>query len=151
MAFFVLGAIFIFYDIFVEKRNKKLIENAARSNAVVTSLFPGKMRDQVMATADPKQNLSRSSTKANLKSFVAGKNDDVSAIEGSKPLAELFLETTILFADISGFTAWSSTRDPAQVFSLLESVYKRFDEIAQRRRVFKVETVGKLRSLQAVG
>jgi class 3 adenylate cyclase len=39
-------------------------------------------------------------------------------------------------------TAWSSTREPSQVFSLLEAVYKRFDEIAKKRSVFKVETVG---------
>lgn len=42
----------------------------------------------------------------------------------------------------TGFTAWSSTRDPAQVFELLEQVFKSFDAITTRRRVFKVETVG---------
>lgn len=40
-----------------------------------------------------------------------------------------------------GFTAWSSVREPSQVFSLLETVYHSFDVIAKRRRVFKVETV----------
>ena len=40
------------------------------------------------------------------------------------------------------FSAWSSVREPSQVFSLLETVYAAFDEIAKRRRVFKVETVG---------
>jgi Adenylate and Guanylate cyclase catalytic domain len=33
-------------------------------------------------------------------------------------------------------------REPSQVFILLESLYHAFDEIAKRRRVFKVETVG---------
>ena len=47
-----------------------------------------------------------------------------------------------MFADISGFTAWASTREPAQVFRLLETIYGAFDEIAQRKRIFKVETVG---------
>jgi class 3 adenylate cyclase len=47
-----------------------------------------------------------------------------------------------MFADIVGFTAWSSVREPTQVFTLLETVYHAFDEIARRRRVFKVETVG---------
>ena len=45
-------------------------------------------------------------------------------------------------ADIAGFTAWASTREPAQVFRLLETIYGAFDEIARRRSVFKVETVG---------
>ena len=39
-------------------------------------------------------------------------------------------------------TAWSSTREPFQVFQLLETLYGALDEIARRRRVFKVETVG---------
>jgi class 3 adenylate cyclase len=47
-----------------------------------------------------------------------------------------------MFADISGFTAWSSTRDPQQVFCLLEAVYGAFDILADRRKVFKVETIG---------
>lgn len=41
-----------------------------------------------------------------------------------------------------GFTAWSSVREPSQVFTLLETIYHAFDEIARKRRVFKVETVG---------
>ena len=47
-----------------------------------------------------------------------------------------------MFGDIAGFTAWSSVREPSQVFILLESVYSAFDILAKRRRVFKVETVG---------
>ena len=49
---------------------------------------------------------------------------------------------TVMFADIVGFTAWSSVREPSQVFTLLETVYHAFDETAKRRRVFKVETIG---------
>ena len=45
-------------------------------------------------------------------------------------------------ADIAGFTAWSSTREPGQVFQLLETVYGAMDRIALRRGIFKVETVG---------
>jgi hypothetical protein len=37
----------------------------------------------------------------------------------SQPIADLFLETTVLFADIAGFTAWCSVREPTQVFILL--------------------------------
>ena len=47
-----------------------------------------------------------------------------------------------MFADVEGFTAWSSVREPSQVFTLLETIYAAFDRVAQRRRVFKVETVG---------
>ena len=33
-------------------------------------------------------------------------------------------------------------QEPKQVFILLETIFKSFDKIAHRRRVFKVETVG---------
>jgi class 3 adenylate cyclase len=48
----------------------------------------------------------------------------------------------LLVEDIAGFTAWSSVREPSQVFVLLETLYGAFDNIAKRRGVFKVETVG---------
>jgi len=47
-----------------------------------------------------------------------------------------------MIADISGFTAWASTRDASDVFTLLESIYFEFDALARKHRVFKVETVG---------
>lgn len=68
---------------------------------------------------------------------------DASGVFTTKPIADLFPSTTVMFADIVGFTAWSSTREPSQVFTLLETVYNAFDKIAQRRQVFKVETIGK--------
>ena len=55
--------------------------------------------------------------------------------------ADLFKETTILFADLAGFTAWSSEREPTQVFTLLEAIYKDMDRAAKKFSVFKVETV----------
>ncbi|ACI65757.1 predicted protein [Phaeodactylum tricornutum CCAP 1055/1] len=54
----------------------------------------------------------------------------------------LMYDKLIMFADITGFTSWASAREPFQVFELLETIYGAFDEIAKKRRVFKVETVG---------
>lgn len=63
--------------------------------------------------------------KSKLKSFlVSGESMDVEGDEDmplTSPIADLFPSTTVLFADISGFTAWSSEREPAQVFQLLVS------------------------------
>jgi Adenylate and Guanylate cyclase catalytic domain len=42
----------------------------------------------------------------------------------------------------TGFTSWSSVREPAQVFTLLETIYGAFDAVARRRGVYKVETIG---------
>ena len=49
--------------------------------------------------------------------------DYMETMNSTTPLADLFLETTVLFADIAGFTAWSSAREPSQVFILLETIY----------------------------
>ena len=46
------------------------------------------------------------------------------------------------FADIVGFTAFCDGREPTDVFTLLETLYGKFDEIATKRSVFKVETIG---------
>ena len=52
-----------------------------------------------------------------------------SEARGEKPMAELFPNATVMFGDISGFTAWSSEREPSQVFTLLESVYSSLDKV----------------------
>jgi class 3 adenylate cyclase len=53
-----------------------------------------------------------------------------------------FLLLDRYYVILAGFTAWSSVRDPTQVFTLLETVYRAFDNMARKRRVFKVETIG---------
>jgi len=58
------------------------------------------------------------------------------------PIADRYPDCTVFFADIVGFTAWSSTRDPVDVFILLETLYGAADKIANRMGVFKVETIG---------
>jgi class 3 adenylate cyclase len=135
-----VALVFFIYDVLVQFRNEKIVYNAARSNAIVSSMFPEAIRDRLLQNSELS---SKSNLKAgHLKSYLlSGEGEGIDNMS-SKPLADLFLETTVMFADISGFTAWSSVRDPSQVFILLESLYKAFDAIASRRRVFKVETVG---------
>lgn len=58
------------------------------------------------------------------------------------PIAESFDCVTVLFADLAGFTNWSSHRPPHEVFDLLETLYADFDRSARDRGVFKVETIG---------
>ena len=80
------------------------------------------------------------------------------------PIADLFLNTTVFYGDIvgkfhctskscriqylfspqfvTGFTSWSSLREPFQVFVLLETLFREFDKVANKRKIYKVETVG---------
>jgi hypothetical protein len=64
-----------------------------------------------------------------------GGSDD-SAVKNAKQIAELFPDTTIMFADIAGFTAWASSREPSHVFTLLETLYGAFDRQAMRMGEF---------------
>jgi class 3 adenylate cyclase len=146
--FFAFKAVtFYMYDRFVRQRNAKMIYVAARSNAIISSMFPTDVRERLFFESDEKNAGSKISNgqKVNLQSKLSTAqqaNDEKVAKIHEKPNADLFLETTILFADIVGFTAWSSVREPSQVFVLLETIFQAFDDIARKRRVFKVETVG---------
>lgn len=85
--------------------------------------------------------VSKAPTPVSVKQFLTGSPDDFTDLS-SAPIADLFPNTTIIFADIAGFTAWSSQREPEQVFTLLETLYRSFDIIAHKLKVFKVETIG---------
>jgi hypothetical protein len=84
--------------------------------------------------ADLCKHFSESSTAALSMSLAAFKTELTPCCVVSDPVPE----TTILFADIVGFTSWSSMRQPSDVFALLETLYRAFDSIAERRRIFKV-------------
>ena len=60
----------------------------------------------------------------------------------SNPIADDFNDTSIMFADISSFTYWSSQHSPIEVFTLLESLFCEFDTIADKMGVYKLSTVG---------
>jgi len=137
----------------VDKRQEKVMTSASQANAVVKSLFPRNVRDRIMKDTEEqdrkaKEDSSKKSgffneaAKRRLKSFLDEEGGDGGEFFNSKPIADLFPAATVLFADIVGFTAWSSVREPSQVFILLETIYHSFDQVAKRRRVFKVETIG---------
>jgi Adenylate and Guanylate cyclase catalytic domain len=150
-------AAFLAYDRKVTRQQEEILSTANRSHAIVSSLFPSNVRDKLYSNQDPNSNASNS---------LATTNNNLTALMGP-PIAELYPETTVLFADMVDFTKWSSgtsfwfalkivfayvhvltnsheqaVRDPSQVFTLLESVYCAFDSVAGRMKVFKVETVG---------
>ena len=89
---FILVAItFLIFDSFVQRRNRKIIANAAKSNAIVTSLFPGTLRDKVLEDV-PDERPSPSFPKPH-------------TVEKTTFLADLYLETSVCFADVSK-TVW---------------------------------------------
>jgi hypothetical protein len=110
------------------------------------SLFPRNVRDRLLQMDNNKTRkgdnfaLAPNNRIKNLLNGNSVMNDNRNY--GNQPIADLFPNCTVYFADIAGFTAWSSTREPAQVFMLLQAVYQAFDRLAKKRHVFKVETIG---------
>jgi hypothetical protein len=139
---FVLMAIsFFFFDLFLQRRNKTLLEAAIRGNVVLSSLFPTNIRGRILEVANEDSNCNLAFLTPTLTSR---QSSPLSLDFGStsSQIADLFPNTTVMYADITGFTAWSSEREPFQVFTLLETVYGAFDQLAKKRQVCKVETIG---------
>ncbi|CAJ1957210.1 unnamed protein product [Cylindrotheca closterium] len=106
--------------------------------AGVASLAPAKMRLRFFLHEEDLQNASNHDGQRDFDHDEHASNPNPNVA----PIADLFPHCTVLFADIEGFTAWSSERQPEQVFVLLQTIFQAFDRIAKKREVFKVETFG---------
>jgi Adenylate and Guanylate cyclase catalytic domain len=145
LIFAFVSLVFFVYDANVERRQKLVVNTAEKTSAIVTSLFPSAVRHQMLQDIGKKEPATKSKLVANR--FFKGTYDIESEEIANRnttgnAMANLYPETTIFFADLAGFTAWSSSRTPCQVFTLLEVLYGAFDHLASRRKVFKVETIG---------
>jgi hypothetical protein len=150
LSFAVLAVLFFAYDSRVERRQTKVLSSAVRSSALVSSLFPLSVQEHLYDTRKkgntPKRRFgdiimqrTATTTCEDDTNMHAVENDG--AVVGDA-IATLYPETTVMFADIRGFTNWSSSRPPNEVFLLLESIYGAFDKLAKSFGVFKVETIG---------
>jgi class 3 adenylate cyclase len=61
---------------------------------------------------------------------------------GEQGIADGFAEVTVVFADLVGFTQMSSDMPPAEVVTLLNGLFSRFDEAARELGIEKIKTVG---------
>eukprot|EP00980_Cylindrotheca_fusiformis_P024481 scaffold11948_cov126-Cylindrotheca_fusiformis.AAC.1 len=95
--------VFLLYDHFVGRRQRKFMDRIVRQDQIVSNVFPTAIRDRLYG-----QEKEGSQQNGLLDTLGGGDGP------GGAPLADLFLETTVVFADIAGFTAWSSAREPAQ-------------------------------------
>jgi class 3 adenylate cyclase len=116
------------YSWFVGRRDDKITNVAAVFGEIVSSLFPPTIRDLLFSVNDGSEKDATS------------KEHEPS--QETKPVACFFPDTTVLYADVVGFTAWSASRPPELVFVLLETLFGQFDRIAHRLGVYKVETIG---------
>jgi hypothetical protein len=129
--FCLAAVIFVMYDYCVRRRQRIVLDRAVKSTAVVSSLFPENVLDRILNEDENERE-----AKAERDDF---KQSAIGQSDSGPPIADKFHDTTVFFADLAGFTKWSSTREPEQVFQLLEAMFKQFDDLALRRGVFKVE------------
>jgi hypothetical protein len=114
VVFLFTAMVFILYDFFVQRRQTKVLQTAQRTTAIVASLFPKNVARMLLDEEDRKFKRLTASGKDKLRSFFEGgiEGDDeqqdgagsVGSVFKTKPIADFFPETTIMFADIVGFT-----------------------------------------------
>ena len=59
-----------------------------------------------------------------------------------KAITDKLIGVTLLYADIVGFTAWSSNKSPKEVVGMLNEMFTRFDKVCISHQVYKVHTIG---------
>eukprot|EP00980_Cylindrotheca_fusiformis_P010896 scaffold2482_cov116-Cylindrotheca_fusiformis.AAC.6 len=137
--------VFLLYDFSVGRRQRAIMERIIKQDRIVSDVFPTAIRDRLYENQtknmveEDDADLVGDGGPLGLDSSFLSKS---SSKNRSAPLAELFPSVTVVFADLVGFTSWSSAREPHHVFILLETIYGAFDKLAYRHSVFKVETVG---------
>ena len=129
--FFFSSVVFLLYDYLVERRQTIVMDNATKSGALVSSLFPSTVRDRLYETNNDDTTTRRGDD------FDAARlmndTDKQGSQYGGRPIAEKHPEASVLFADLANFTQWSASREAEDVFRLLETIYTAFDEIAAKR------------------
>ena len=58
------------------------------------------------------------------------------------PIADHFQEVTVLFADIVGFTGFCNRKTPEQLVSVLNIIFSKFDQLAEKHGLEKIKTIG---------
>lgn len=126
--FLFTSLVFVIYDCTVERRQRIVMKSAVRTTALVSALYPSAVRDRLLEQEDEKRGtknrgFSRSSSKYSSEYEESTKGGtgvggdyaaELPLQVASMPIASIYSETTVLFADIVGFTAWSSSREPSQ-------------------------------------
>ena len=137
LIFVFVSAVFVVYDVKVAQRQRVVMRQAMTSGAIVSELFPSTVRQQLYDGVE-----AQDAAETNKNAYAANNGLREASSNNSKPIANLFEETSVFFADLAGFTQWSSSKGPTEVFELLEKVYAEFDTLAIRRRAEKIETIG---------
>lgn len=108
--FLFTSLVFLAYDRLVARRQRIVKHRDLASGAIVSSLFPNQVRQQLYNNLQGEIDGSRRGfvKSGNLRNSSSGE----AVVQMSRPNASLYENTTIFFADLAGFTAWPSKRTP---------------------------------------
>ncbi|MEE8157806.1 MAG: adenylate/guanylate cyclase domain-containing protein [Dehalococcoidia bacterium] len=62
--------------------------------------------------------------------------------QGEEPIVDSFSGVSVLFADIVGFTSFSTRLSPRELIEMLNQIFSAFDELSERHRLEKIKTIG---------
>jgi len=77
-----------------------------------------------------------------LPELIADRLKDGELDRGEHIIADNYDNATVLFADIVGFTTLSTLVEPNKLISILNMIFSRFDELAEKHGVEKIKTIG---------
>lgn len=155
--FLVMGTTFFVYDAFVRRRNAKVMGAAMRSTAIVTSLFPSTVRERLYngdggaggvdgAAGSSSAKLRRFMDKNGEGGHHVGEEDNEAVVLESKPIADLFPDTTVMFCDI-GKRLVFETCSAELISHTKPTAYKFLPVFLQLALLLGVRCVNLLRSL----
>jgi len=62
--------------------------------------------------------------------------------QDGEPIVENFYEVSVLFADIVGFNEYTNRATPVEMLEMLNLLFSKFDELAEKHGVEKITTIG---------
>jgi hypothetical protein len=96
----------------VERRNAIVMKQAVQSTEVVNKLYPAAVRDRMFGgLAEQSPGLGKRQSMGDENGRSKGDKDDI--------IAEHYNNSSVLFADLAGFTAWSDKREPKGKVSIM--------------------------------
>lgn len=63
-------------------------------------------------------------------------------LKDENTVTDHFFQVTIIYADIVGFTPWSSGREAKEIVNMLSSLFTKFDKSSVKNNIYKVHTIG---------
>jgi class 3 adenylate cyclase len=62
--------------------------------------------------------------------------------DGEVMIADRYLQTTLLFSDLVGFTSLTRIMSPSELVTLLDHLITGFDQLSERLHIEKIKTIG---------